>query len=378
MTAPAWLAARLAALRRLVRPSDPVPAEVAPPGALVVDVAAAPSAVELQPAPSPAGDVGALVVDVAPAPPKPRRPPVKRRRLVALAKAGGEIATEAAELREDLAFQHAVLCQVGLPRSRQAGREFERRNGSASVLVTAGSLWNGREWVEQPLPYGAMPRLMLAHMATYAVRHQTRVIPVGESPTEFLRMLGEKSDSGGERGKFTTFQRQAKALAACRLQLGYSLPGRAGTFDGTPVARFEAWLTEGEQRSLWPAEIELSLDYFETLKTLAVPLDLRALQALKGSALALDVYTWLAHRLRRVKPGTGRVTWAALREQFGQEYRDPRNFRRKFEQALREALAVYPAAKIISVGSIEPGRSGFELQESPPPIPTTAGRRVLR
>ncbi len=41
--------------------------------------------------------------------------------------------------------------------------------------------------------------------------------------------------------------------------------------------------------------LELSREYFETLVEHAVPLDYRALAALGHSALALDVYTWLAH-----------------------------------------------------------------------------------
>ena len=35
-------------------------------------------------------------------------------------------------------FLHAVLCQVGLPRSRQEKRVFERTCGNASLLLEAG------------------------------------------------------------------------------------------------------------------------------------------------------------------------------------------------------------------------------------------------
>jgi hypothetical protein len=40
--------------------------------------------------------------------------------------------------------------------------------------------------------------------------------------------------------------------------------------------------------------IELTPKFFASLTEFAVPLDARALAALKHSALALDVYTWLA------------------------------------------------------------------------------------
>jgi hypothetical protein len=45
----------------------------------------------------------------------------------------------------------------------------------------------------------------------------------------------------------------------------------------------------------------LSEGYFNSLIDSAVLLDNRALMALKGSALALDVYAWLAHRLHRIE-----------------------------------------------------------------------------
>ena len=72
----------------------------------------------------------------------------------------------------DMAFFHAVMCQVGLPRSKVEGTTFERRSGSASLLIEAGAIRNLEgEWEKQIIPYGALPRLILAWMNTFAVRH---------------------------------------------------------------------------------------------------------------------------------------------------------------------------------------------------------------
>ena len=43
-------------------------------------------------------------------------------------------------------FLHSVLCQVGLPRRATSELKFERRNGLASLLVEAGSLYSGQKW----------------------------------------------------------------------------------------------------------------------------------------------------------------------------------------------------------------------------------------
>lgn len=267
---------------------------------------------------------------------------------------------------EDRAFMHSIMCQVGLPRSKVDGSTFERYSGAAGLLVEAGKLWDGKKFVQQPIPYGALPRLMLAWMNTYAVRFNTPEIPVGDSASEFLRMLG-KTPNGGTRGSFPTFKKQVQALSACRMTLGFNANGSAHTYEGKPIKHFAAWLSGSEaQRPLWPGTVTFSQEYYDTLKDHAVPLDMRAFIALKGSALALDVYAWMAQRLHRIEGRPIILHWASLRDQFGQEYRgkDPnKDFKKEFLSALRAVLAVYPQAKVKQV------TGGIMLMPSSPPIP---------
>jgi len=280
--------------------------------------------------------------------------------------AGVEIATNP-PTGDDMAFTHAVLCQVGLPRSKVDGREFMRQSGAAWVNVQAGYLDEGKGPVLQPIPYGVMPRLALAWVSSYAKRDNTREIPIGDSAAEFLRLMG--MDDQGTR--YTTLRRQMHALAACRLQLGFK--GR--TYNGQPVEQFDAWLANGEaqQQSLWPGMMVLSEGYFNSLMDSAVPLDNRALMALKGSALALDVYTWLAHRLHRIEGRGVTLHWKALREQFAQEYTGKdadKDFKKEFLPALKKVLAAYPQARV------KPVTGGVLLIGSPPPIPYKGGPTV--
>ena len=265
---------------------------------------------------------------------------------------------------DDMAFTHAVFCQVGLPRSKVEGREFMRQSGAAWVNVQAGYLDEGRGPVQQPIPYGALPRLALAHLSTHAVRHKTREIPIGDSAAQFLELMG--MDTQGAR--YANLRRQMHALAACRLQLGYK--GR--TFNGQAIEQFDAWLANKgtKQRALWPGLMVLSEHFYSSLLDGAVPLDLRALHALKGSALALDVYAWLAYRLHRVEGRGVTLHWASLREQFAQEYTGKdadKNFKGAFLPQLRKVLTVYPQAKV------KPVRGGLLLLGSPPPIPYKQG-----
>jgi hypothetical protein len=274
-------------------------------------------------------------------------------------------------------FLHSVMCQVGLPRRQTTARTFERHSGFVSILLEAGKLYDGKEWVEQPLPSGTTPRLVMVHVSTEAVRTQSRSVEIGHSMRQFLTMLGMQT-SGGQRGGYTALKRQMEALAACRLTLGMQAEGRVVTVDAKPIKRFEAWLTtdrsssrisgdhDGSQQSLWPGVMELSQEFYDTLTSHAVPLDYRALAALKHSALSLDIYTWLAHRLCRVNKAQGvRLSWKNLCEQFGEEYADRRNFKREFERCLKQVHTVYPQARI----ELVPG--GMILYPSRPPVPMT-------
>lgn len=278
-----------------------------------------------------------------------------------------DVATEIASTPpdgQDMAFTHTVLCQVGLPRAKVEGREFMRQSGAAWVNVQAGYLDEGKGPVLQPIPYGVMPRLGLAWVSTYAVRNKEREIPIGDSAAEFLRLMG--MENAGRR--YTTLRKQMHALAACRLQLGFK--GR--TFNGQPVQQFDAWVSnkDEQQQALWPGTMVLSEDYFSSLIESAVPLDNRALHALKGSALSLDVYAWLAHRLHRIEGRGVPLYWKPLREQFAQEYKgkDPdKDFKKEFLPTLKKVLAVYPQAKVKVV------KGGLLLMGSPPPIPFKGG-----
>lgn len=289
---------------------------------------------------------------------------VTSRTQSALIDAAVAIAGNQPPSNKDIAFLHAVLCQVGLPRAKLDGREFMRRSGDAWISVQAGYLDEGHGPVLQPVPYGSLPRMALAWLSTTAVRTRQREIQIGASAAEFLGLLG--MDDGGRR--YAMLRRQMHALAACRLQLGF----RGRTFNGQAVQQFDAWLADRApgQRALWPGVLVLSEHYFNSLVESAVPLDNRALIAIRGSALALDVYAWLAQRLHRIDGRPLMVSWQALREQFGQEYdgKDAlRDFKKEFLVALRKVLAVYPQARVQKV------TGGLLLHGSPPPIPYKGG-----
>lgn len=294
---------------------------------------------------------------------------ISTKRMNSLLDASAVISSSSPE-GDDIGFLHPTFCQVGLPRSRVEGRVFERRCGNAVIRVESGALWDGESYVDQPLPYGTRPRLLLMYLTREYLRTQERQIDLGDSMRAFLSVLNIRS-SGGARGGITGFKQQIGALAASRMMVGYNTSsGMARTRNADQIAEeFEAWSVLGGkgqdgQRSLWPGSLTISRQFAETIAESAVPLDMRAVEELQGSSLALDIYSWLTHRLCRLK-APSKLYWANLREQFGKEVADDKTFKRNFNQAMKQVLPVYPMAKVTAE------RGGIRLYPSLPPVPKT-------
>ena len=261
-------------------------------------------------------------------------------------------------------FLHTVQCQCGLPYANPGDdvREWDRKQGHTSLRIEAGSALDPRtgEYVRLGLPYGEKPRLVLIHLATEAVRTGSPVVDVEDSMTAFARSLGLATNGPHLRH----LKDQLSRLAAATVRMGMVEGGRAVQVNTQIVGAFDLWFPEEPgQRTLWPSTVRLGTDYFQSLKKHAVPLDRRAVGALSGSSLALDLYVWLAQRLHRVPAGKSQlVPWTSLQEQFGPGYARLRDFRRGFLDTLRQVHAVYPGARLSA------DERGLTLEASPPPV----------
>lgn len=295
-----------------------------------------------------------------------------------------------------LLYQHTVFCQTALPYRNEGDetRIWERSNGDIHLMVKAGHAMHPteRRLVPFGLPFGPKCRLVLMHINQLALLTQSPHIECEDSLTAFVRRV-MKLDPMGRNIRMVKDQLARLACADITLGAIDDTPtGTDATTDQVHIVRhFNVWFPKDErQRVLWPSTIDLSLDYFESLITHAVPLDEAHIAALSHSGLALDIYAWLAQRLHRIpanKPVF--VSWAALHGQFGQGYTGPqavKKFRSVFRVALREVLTVYKAARIddeergrprlYAQGSRpvktvwrERPATGLTLHNSPPPAP---------
>src|SRR5487761_1168084 len=264
----------------------------------------------------------------------------------------------------ELAFQHTVFCQTSLP-YRDPGddvRVWHRRQGAVSLRIEAGSARHpkSRKWVELGLPWGTKPRLILAHLNAEALRQDSPVIEVERSLSAFVKRI--RGFDGGREIRF--FKDQLTRLSAALIRLAYARGDHVHQIDTKVVTAFDLWLHKDErQRVLWPSTIQLSLEYFNSLQEHAVPLNEADLAALAHSALALDLYSWLAQRPHRINPNRPAfIQWPALKQQFGPDYGRMDNFKGPFRKALRQVQCRYKAARIDIDGY------GMRLHNSPPPV----------
>ena len=293
---------------------------------------------------------------------------------------------------QKLLYQHTVFCQTYLP-YRNPGdevREWERQNGNVHLEVRAGKAMHPekRQLVKIGLPFGPKCRLVLMSINQLAVVKQSAHIEVEDSLTAFVRRILNLDPKGRN---IRQVKDQLTRLASADMTLGLVTDSAEGTEAHTGYIRvvenFNVWLPkDANQRVLWPSVIDLSPTYFNSLMQYAVPLDEAHIAALSHSALALDIYTWLAQRLHRIPIGKpARISWAALHNQFGQGYNSEHmyKFRQVFRVALKEVLTVYQGARIddddpkppriysTQTGSLvwrEKPAKGLTLHHSPPPV----------
>jgi Plasmid encoded RepA protein len=268
------------------------------------------------------------------------------------------------EQGRELAYQHTVFCQTSLP-YRDPGddvRVWQRRQGAVSLLVEAGHAEHPKthEWIRLGLPWGTKPRLILAHLNAEALQQHSEEIEVEGSLSAFVqRIRGFKN--GREIGMFKD---QLTRLSVATIRLATTNGERGFQINSHIVSAFELWPEKDErQRVLWPSVIKLSKEYFLSLQAHAVPLYEGDLAALAHSAMALDLYAWLAQRLHRIeaaKPAF--IPWTAIKEQFGPDYGRMNKFKEKFRIALRQVLARYDRARL------DLDERGMMLHHSLPPV----------
>ena len=245
----------------------------------------------------------------------------------------------ASEADASLGFMARTMALCSLPRSNPGNRkEYKRVNGPFTLYMVAGG--------GNKLPFGNLPRLILAWVSTEAVRTQSRELVLGRSLSEFMRTLGIYNSGGNPQ---TRLRNQMKRLFGCTVSMIYEDKLGFTRVSSLVADKHEFWWNERKpgERVLWDSKIELGEKFFNEIINHPVPLDMNTLTALKRCSLGLDLYLWLAYRTFALRAPL-RLTWRQLYRQFDA---DPakapdkfaiRNFRTKSLRELKKIKIAWP------------------------------------
>ena len=217
----------------------------------------------------------------------------------------------ASEATPDTGFMARLMMLCSLPRTN-LGRQlqYKRVNGPYTLIMTVVG--------QTGLPFGNLSRLLLAWVCTEAVRTQSRELVLGASLSGFMRRLGIKSDSGGDRSERTRLRDQIRRLFNAHIQHAYEDEQVSASVNSPIASRTGFWWNERKPGGLrlWDSRIELGEKFFNEIIRHPVPLDLNILKALKRSSLGIDFYLWLTYRTFTLKRPL-RLSWVRLYRQFG-------------------------------------------------------------
>ena len=220
---------------------------------------------------------------------------------------------EAGEADPALAFTTRTLALCSLPRTDPGGRlQYKRVNGPYKLILIAGG--------DNKLPYGNIPRLLLAWLCTQAVQTRDRNIVLGRSLSQFMQKLDIHSDSGGPRGIRTLLRTHMDRLFHTQISLIYEHDQGRASISSLIADRTDLWWDpkRPDQTALWDSTIRLGENFFQEIIQHPVPINMNTLSALKRSSLGLDLYLWLLYRTFALKKPL-KLSWRQLYRQFGAE-----------------------------------------------------------
>ncbi len=254
------------------------------------------------------------------------------------------LAIENKNLKEagSLGYMARALAQATIPHSKTPGNEFKRVNGNYTLTILSPS--------KIGLPYGTIPRILMAWITTEAVKTKQQTLILGDSLNAFLKELG-LSSTGGRWGTIPRVRDQMIRLFSSSISCCYHSQERSAGVGFHIAKAYDLWWEPKlpNQKSLWQSTVTLGQDFFEEIVQNPIPIDLDTLKALGRSPLALDIYCWITYRMSYLKQDC-KIWWSTLQAQFGANYATDlqgiRDFKKAFIRELKKVHLVYLGLRI--------------------------------
>lgn len=270
-----------------------------------------------------------------------------------------EMHMEDAKNSGNLCYYPNIFTNCSFPHSRPKGpdglelNDFSRKNGALRLAIQAGpSCLQFRG-----IPYGIIPRRVLAWISTQAKIKKSAKIDMAPSMTAFLGQLGMAS-SGGETGAMTASRNQCLRLLSCRI---WTIP-TLESFGLLDKAYLWWDPLKPDDKTRWASCLQLTRRGYAECSKHAIPFDRRGIDrdpTLRRSPLGFDLFVWLPYRCFRASLAgrEARVPWRSIMLQFGAGYADNtkgiNNFRIHAKPILAIICAYYPVICVDFASSSE-------------------------
>ena len=143
----------------------------------------------------------------------------------------------ASEADPERGFMVRMMALCSLPRTNPGNQhQYKRVNGPFKLIMSVTG--------DHKLPFGNLPRLLLAWMCTEAVKTGSRELVLGKSLAEFMRTLGIYHNSGGRGGVQTRLRNQMKRLFGCTVSLIYEDKSGFARVSSLVADKHEFWWNE--------------------------------------------------------------------------------------------------------------------------------------
>ena len=283
-------------------------------------------------------------------------------------------------------FAPSPFPQKQLPQSQQYWRLHSASH--KTVIIQAGRC-KLAGYPPMRIPYGFAPRLIFAYVVGEAVRGHQRV-DLGRTRNRFLKALGVSTNSRN----YHTVCEQIMYLATCQIEI--TQLKRVENIEQFEIDRYNVAKNIKYQRPLfvfdenqrvanlvldsnsgiqkpnpldWNTTFTLSDDFYKLVRDKPMPVNLDHLKRLARSPRRMDIYTWLSHRVYRIKNKPVNVPLTSVHRQFAPDI-DSRHHRR-FRQKLKRDLDAI--GKVYDKFNLELTDSELIIYASAPPIPPIHG-----
>lgn len=221
------------------------------------------------------------------------------------------------------------------PTRKPDANYIKKTNGRSAIIITP---------TEGKWAYGSVPRLFLLYIRTLIKNKDPRVdfatmtVNLGGSYRAMCEAMGA---STGGKSKSLLLE-SIKNLACTHVTLEHWASDNSGMYESFPVAQKVCIEFGGEDKESY---IVFSPQMWSLLVEEAVPTQMSIVRNIANSALALDIYMWLAFRTNKLRSCGMKVPWKDLTVQFEGDDYPVKEFKRRFVTALNKVKESWPELK---------------------------------